>query len=464
VAGRAAVEGNGVSWTRPAELRAQVERLWERGVLLASLVPEGTVEATSAPPPLFPLRLILKRPTSAELVDRFDEVRDWIAELMRGRHYRVELREVRHRVLGTNTVPAQVWVETREDALALIGKARDAKRFAALVATTRERQPELLPWLARYPLKALGLAEEWPLLLDVVAWVRNRPRPGIYLRQIDLSGVHSKFIESHRAVLAELLDLALPVDAIDPTATGVGGFARRYGFREKPLRVRFRILDPRHALLPGGADKGGIAGQYGVGNRDWKSDQSGTAGQERTAELDGTAGQEVTPDQDFELTAAAFARLELGVTRVFITENEINFLAFPPLPDTMIIFGGGYGFEMLAGAGWLERCVVYYWGDIDTHGFAILDQLRAHLPHAKSFLMDRETLLAHERLWGEEPRPVRRELTRLEPGERELYDELCAGRIRAASGSAGSAGLRLEQERVAFGWVEAALERVCAGQ
>jgi hypothetical protein len=53
-------------------------------------------------------------------------------------------------------------------------------------------------------------------------------------------------------------------------------------------------------------------------------------------------------------------------------------------------------------------------------------------------------------------------LTRLEPCERELYDDLCAGRIRAASGSDGTAGLRLEQERVAFGWLEKALERVCA--
>lgn len=443
-----------MSWTGPAELRGQVERLWERGVLLVALVEDQSsgglaaaaeqgVEATSSSASLFPLRLTLKRPTSAELVDRFDEVRDWIAELLRGRHYRVELREVRHRVLGTNAVPARVWVDTLGDALALIGKAREARRFDEVVGMTREQQPELLPWLARYPLKALGLTDEWPLLLDVVAWIRGRPRPGIYPRQIDLPGVHSKFIETHRAVLAELLDLVLPPDAIDPAATGVGGFARRYGFREKPLRVRFRILDPRHALL--GRDLG--AG----GERDQGVDQ----GNDRDFDRDF--------DQDYELTAAAFARLRLGVRRVFITENEINFLTFPPHPDAMIIFGGGYGFEMLAGAGWLERCVVHYWGDIDTHGFAILDQLRSHLPHARSFLMDRATLLAHERLWGEEPNPVRRELARLEPQERELYDDLLAGRIPAPAGHAGAAGIRLEQERIAFGWVEEALARLPMG-
>jgi len=39
----------------------------------------------------------------------------------------------------------------------------------------------------------------------------------------------------------------------------------------------------------------------------------------------------------------------------------------------MVIFGGGYGSAMLAGAAWLHRCPLQYWGDIDTQGFAIMD-------------------------------------------------------------------------------------------
>lgn len=30
----------------------------------------------------------------------------------------------------------------------------------------------------------------------------------------------------------------------------MGDFAKRYGFRDRPLRIRFRVLDPAHALLP----------------------------------------------------------------------------------------------------------------------------------------------------------------------------------------------------------------------
>jgi hypothetical protein len=156
---------------------------------------------------------------------------------------------------------------------------------------------------------------------------------------------------------------------------------------------------------------------------------------------------------DITLDAASFAALTLPVTRVFITENETNFLAFPPIPQAIAIFGAGYGWESLAGAAWLRRCDLHYWGDIDTHGFAILDQLRSHFPHVTSLLMDRETLLMHRAHWGEEPDPIRHDLARLTTEEVALYDELRFDRIRSR--------LRLEQERIGYRWVGDNLARTC---
>ncbi len=387
-----------MSWTRPVDLRAQVQKLWGRGELLASLV---TGES------LFPKRLVLKGPTSAEMADRFDEVRAWIGEIRVIPYCRMEMREFKHRVFGANAVPQEAWIDTVEDALALIGKQRDAARFTALIDVTRKRQPQLLDWLSKRPMRALELADEWSRLLEIVAWLQAHPRPGLYLRQVDIPGVHSKFIEAHRGVLIELLDIVLPPDVIDLTASGVGQFAKRYGFCDKPLRIRLRILDPEHALLP----IGGI--------------------------------------QDITLDGESFARLDSKVSRVFITENEINFLAFPQIRDSLVIFGAGYGFEMLRKAEWLARCRVHYWGDIDTHGFAILDQLRSQFDHVESFLMDRDTLLAFESQWVEEEQQTLRDLPRLNPEEKALYDDLRDNRI--------CRNLRLEQERIGFGWVESAL-------
>ena len=387
-----------MTWTTPADLRTQVQRLWDKGELLASLARDEA---------LFPRRLMLKVPTSAEISGRFGEVRAWIAELRALPLVRVEMREFNHRLLGSNAIPEEVWVDSLPDALALIGKGRDAARFTELVELTRRRLPAITPWLAKRPLKALELREDWSRLLDIVAWVQAHPRPGVYLRQVDIPGVHTKFIEAHRGVLGELLDLVLPPEAIDAAASGIGQFARRYGFLDKPERIRFRLLDPTQTLLP-----------QGVG-------------------------------RDITLDAESFARLDYPVASVIITENEINFLALPALPESLAIFGAGYGFEALGWAAWLHRCRIHYWGDLDSHGFAILDELRGQFEHVESFLMDRATLMAFQSQWGEEAKPTNRDLPRLRPKEQAVYDDLRDNHL--------GKNLRLEQEKIGFAWVEAAL-------
>lgn len=391
-----------MSWTTPADIKAQVQKLWNRGLLLAPLAGGTSV---------FPRRLQFKGPDSRELSERFAEVRDWIAQLSAAAGpYRIEWRRVNHRVLGANDFPAAIWIDQLSDALGLIGKRRAADQFVRLVELTTERQPELVAWLARRPLRALELAQDWTCLLDIVAWLRRHPRPGIYLRQVDIPGVRSKFIEAHRTLLAELLDLVLPEDAIAAAHTGIGGFCRRYGFLDKPVRQRFRILDPELALL-----------------------RSGT-------------------DQDITVTHATFARLSLPVERVFVTENEINFLAFPPVRRSLVLFGGGYGFETLAAADWLRDRSIHYWGDLDTHGFAILNQLRAYFPQTTSLLMDRTTLLAHKPYWDSEPQPETRDLKRLSPEEKTLYDDLRHNRLGDR--------VRLEQEKIGFNQLVDALKKL----
>lgn len=391
-----------MSWTTPSDLKTQVQKLWDRGLLLARMAGGES---------LFPRRLTLKGPDSRELSERFPDVRDWIAGLSAAAGpYRIDWRSVNHRVHGNNEIPAAIWIDRLSDALGLIGKRRAADQFAALVELTRDKQPELIPWLTRRPLRALELAEDWPRLLEIVAWLLEHPRPAIYLRQIDLPGVHTKLIERQRGVLAELLDLVLPEDSIDGTHTGIGGFCRRYGFLDKPPRVRFRLLDTNARLLP------------------------------------------VEVDQDITLTQAAFASLVLQVSKVFITENEVNFLAFPDVSDALVIFGAGYGFDNFAAAPWLQEKEIYYWGDIDTHGFAILSQLRGFLPHAVSFLMDQQTLLVHRALWGVEMQPETGTLTRLHSEESALYDQLRQNHWGER--------IRLEQERIGFDFLRDVLRKL----
>jgi len=388
-----------VSWTNPAALSNRLDRLWQRGDLLR----QNAV--------LFPLRIPIAGPSPRDLSERFSEVRPWITELSSVSHIELEWKEINHRFLGPQRLPKAAKIKALEDAIDFIGRKKDAEKFRKLQALARQRIPKLLEWLERRPLTALDTYEDWPHLLDVAEWMCRNPRPDIYLRQIDIPGLHTKFVERHRGLLSQWLDILLSSDDFDQQMPSMAkNFAERYGFRDKPIRIRFRPLDPALALI--GAIK--------------------------------------TPD--VTLDAESFASLDFPVRRVFITENEINYLVFPAAPQSIVLFGAGYGWDALAKAKWLGDCNIFYWGDIDTHGFAILNQLRGHFPHANSFLMNKTILLAHREFWGQEIDQVRHDLPRLREDERLLYDELRDNRNQQ--------GLRLEQELIGYGWLKSGLAEV----
>jgi hypothetical protein len=399
-----------MSWTGPDHLVAQVQRLWDQGRILASGVPAEEPRCEPNIGLQFPLPLRLRRPLPRELGERFEAVRSWIEVLENGSRsklgagYEIVWEEVNNRQLGRNKVPIAVRLPTRADALALIEKADEAARFDKLVGPTLDRFPVLREWLIKRPLVALGHASDWSRVLDCLAWFCDHPRSGLYARQIDVAGVDTKFIEARKGLLTELLDIVLPAEAIDTSATGAKGFEARYRLSTKPSIVRFRILDDCHA----------IAGLT-----------------------------------DLTVPAEQFARLSLNISRVFVVENEITGLAFPATADGIVVLGLGHAVSLISSAHWLGDCEVYYWGDIDTHGFAMLDRLRASLPGVRSLLMDRETLLSHRSMWTTEEAPHIASLDRLTPSEAALYADLRFDRLARS--------VRLEQERISFGWLRRAL-------
>lgn len=104
-----------MSWTTTADLKAQLNRRWERGELLRPQLSDGGTGASG-----FPLRLSLKRPGSSDVADQFEAVRAWIAEVAVIPRLRIAWRAVNHRVLGPQRLLEAIWVATLDDALALI--------------------------------------------------------------------------------------------------------------------------------------------------------------------------------------------------------------------------------------------------------------------------------------------------------------------------------------------------------
>jgi hypothetical protein len=380
-------------WSTWAEVRDRLRRRWDRGDLLA-------VHAAGAP--FEPVDLPIRGPGPRDLGERFDEVRAWRAgwsNVPRG--VRMVEAPVGGRLIGVNRLPARAVVDTWADLCAVLGVQRDVAAFDRLLAGTRDRAPAIAGWMAEYPLRVLAAADKWELLVDTVLWIERAGRPGCYLREIDVPGVDTKFIEGHRRLLADLLDRQLPPERIDVDRPR-SDFAERYGFRNRPEYVRVR-MPPGH---PG-------------------------------------------PFTELAVRVEELAGAPLDASTVVVVENEITYLAMPPRPGTAVLLGGGYAVGRLAPLRWLAERDLYYWGDIDTHGLAILDRLRASLPHTRSLLMDRSTLLDHRTQWVREAQPTRAALPRLTDAEAQLYSEL----VDDVHGPS----VRLEQERVRISAVPEAL-------
>lgn len=337
----------------------------------------------------FSLRAIgLQPPTSQDVTaDGGRAVSEWLAHWA-GYPGVVEtvIKRIGH--LGTYEVPARVVLDTPA---AAAGAAGHADEWARLVEVL-DRLVDELGAEVRAPLAARPQAwAQWNDLetsqyIAVIRWLREHDAAGYYLRELPIRGVDSKWIETHGKA----------VTAVHPLQ----------GFREKPVLVEVRTLD---LALPVGGFSHVMCPMEELSTR------------------------------------------QVAADNVIIVENHQSFLALPPLRGTWALFGGGYRADTLAaGLGWLTDKKVYYWGDLDSHGFNIVSRTRAVLPAMRTVLMDLDTAIHHEELAVEEPTALSYDAANLAPGERQTLSYL---RERSRERC-----LRIEQERIDFQWMCAQLK------
>ncbi len=364
---------------------------WERGRFYKAFV-RGEI--------FFPLEAPVKGPGSAEMVSDFAAVRTWISDIQSGckkNGLHLVWKEINHRHLGRNSIPYKIIFSDMAELAGFLGKKSEFRTFDKGLVLLCSKFPDLSAWVGQYPFELLKNVPEIEKLVSIVEWRMENPHPGIYLRQLSLPGVDTKFIEKHRSVLGQWLNILLDEKQICYQYTGVGKFEERFGFLSRPETVRFRIPDPDLRI-----------GDF----------------------------------SDLTVRADEFAELNIPVRYVFVVENDITALAFPFVKNAIVIFGRGYNFNHLAKASWINEKELWYWGDIDTHGFAILNQFRTYFPSTRSFLMDKKTLMSHQDHWGMENKPATADLLELSKEEALLYEELKNNTIRDS--------LRLEQEFIDF--------------
>jgi hypothetical protein len=378
-------------WATPGDIAAKVRRSWDDGTLL---------RAYASGDPFTPIVVPLRGPAPAQIGDDLTRVRDWVTALDAGRRddtrYTLEWKSVGGRKFGRNMLPARAVIRSYGQAWTLLGVTAAVERFDELLASVHDH-PRVRQWVIANPHRALALAADMPKLIAACEWLDRNRRSRRYLREISAPGVDTKFVERHRSDLADILGVA----------SSARGFLTDLGLRSKSSLVRLR---PAPSLgLP-------------------------------------------APLTELAVRTEELAQLDVRPRTAMIVENEISYLSVDVPESGVVIWGRGFDVDNVGRLPWLASVRIVYWGDLDTHGFAILDRLRAWLPTAESVLMDRATLIAHRDRWVMEDRPARSLLTRLTPDEQQLYQDLVEDRLGDR--------VRLEQERIDWNWVEERLHDV----
>ncbi|MGK0720743.1 Wadjet anti-phage system protein JetD domain-containing protein [Leucobacter sp. W1478] len=340
----------------------------------------------------FSLKPPTERQALADLPGAKAWVSDWRAEALPvGACLDWETRDWSR--IGRQEVPVRIYWESPDSVAKFAGGStasswQTARDRAAEAVARFGTSPELGAVLRRHVRTLLAYSpEEWRQVLDAVAWLSAQAVTGLRPRQLPIRGVDTKWFATHRSVVTELLAVVAPHHEL--------------GVVDSDALSRLRVLDAR--LAPGSP-------------------------------------------HDFAAPITQLAELALEPRTVFVFENKESVLAMPPWPGAVVLHGSGYSVAQLMELPWVQRSRVIYWGDLDSHGFAILHRARCHHPGVSSVLMDEATLLTLRDLWVAEPKPTRGEFSTLRPAESRTLERL-----------RNEGDVRLEQERIPWEVALAAL-------
>ena len=352
----------------------------------------------------WPLSVPLGVPTERDVTQDAEAVRAWVGAWAACSGLGELLWEERQwGRLGAHRLPSSVVVSTPLQVAAI---ARQGARWT--LATRRydrlnQRWPELAAStvLARnFDVLADYEAVDFERLFGLLEWLDVNPASGKYLRQLPVEGLDTKWIEKRRGLVMDL------VHALRGAEIGRDFYAL-CGLQRPLHRLRIRLLCPVLRAAVGGL-------------------------------------------RDIEAPVDELAALRIAPGAAVIVENLETGVALPDFPGCVALMKLGNAVSVLQDLPWLRDIPAVYWGDIDTHGLAILSRARRQLPRLKSVLMDPQTLLAHRPLWGQESaQHIDAVLADLTPAERAVFDGL--------KGNVWGHKVRLEQERLPW---DAAMQAV----
>ena len=362
---------------------------------------------------LFPLTITLKKLKQSDLSSHYSTIIKEI-DILQKEDFELQYRMFNFKNIGMQRLPVSVYFSQRDRFLSYLNKEDEFVKFKDAYEKIISYDQTLLQMIYERVSLVLEYEDVWDRLFSVCDFFIDNPKPHIYTRELSITGVDTKFIEKYKKILDKLLSVLLDDTMMDKRILSLShyGFEKKYGLKYPLPTVRFRILDE---------------------------------------------SQKIAGMSDISLTIDAFKVLQHPCKRIYIIENKITTLSFPKLSDSIVIFGSGYGVEVLKSVQWLNNKEIYYWGDIDRDGFAILSRVRGYFPHIKSLLMDDVTIdmFRAYAIQENESKRNKNRLVNLTHEEAIIYNNLC--------NEIYGERFRLEQERIDFKYVLRSISQLYRG-
>lgn len=350
----------------------------------------------------FPLSLRANKALSSDFVKMSQEIAEVVSASKdrKGFGYSILSEAVKTQRHGIQDIPRSIIFETLNDYLKFIGNEQEFLRMLESYNLIKSELPELDSWLIQNPRAIIANTSLWPDLIKVCQWFLYDFEPHMYyIRELPIS-VHTKFIEENKPILRVLLDKLIP----DKINLSENNFERRFHLKYVQPLIRLRSLD--------------------------------------ISTWDESRYDDLTVPLD------QLAANPMMCARIFIIENNMNFLTFPSIPKSIAIWGKGFAIESLKDIEWLREKGIYYWSDLDAHGFQMLSQLRSYFPQTKSLFMEFHVLELYKKFVVQGTSSKVNSLSHLSADESKTHQYLLQH------------NLRLEQERIPQNFIKDQLNQL----
>lgn len=277
----------------------------------------------------------------------------------KGRGYTVETKTIKTHKQGIQTIIEKIYFETEIDFIRFIGKEKETENFKKHLSIIKNHFSNLNAedvqndWLKKHLRSLIAEAENdyWQNIFLCAIWFLNNPHCNVYLREIPVP-VHTKFIEQNTSLIFSVYTALNKNEDTDKVSSNADIY-KRWGVRTAEPFIRFRSLDKDIHLK--------------ILNEEFTS-------------------------YEIQTPLSAFAKINFNsIEYIFIVENLMVYLTFPAFNKALCIFGSGFAAVNLKECKTLNEKKLYYFGDMDEHGFEILSNVRSIFPNIQSFCMDQKT-------------------------------------------------------------------------